>query len=244
MAGKTLFEIHTIRGLFQWDSLNLNMPKFLIVAATKEEIQPLIKHFNVALQGAEGLFESDSEIELSVLITGVGMVNTAYYLGRYSHNLYDYIINAGICGAFNRTIKIGEVVNVVEDSFSEMGAEDDTNFIKYVDLNLGGKTIFQNQVTVDFTYLDELKKVQGITVNKVHGNEDSIRTITNLFSPDVESMEGAAFFRACNRLSENYFQVRAISNYVEKRDKSKWDIPLAINNLNNFCITLINDLNT
>jgi futalosine hydrolase len=78
----------------------------------------------------------------------------------------------------------------------------------------------------------------------VHGNEDSIRTITNLFSPDIESMEGAAFFRGCNRLSENYFQVRAVSNYVEKRDKSKWDIPLAINNLNNFCITLINDLNT
>lgn len=220
------------------------MPKFLIVAATKEEIQALIKHFNVPIQGTEGVFESDSEIDLSVLLTGVGMVNTAYYLGRYSHNLYDYVINAGICGAFNRAIKIGEVVNVVEDSFSEMGAEDDKGFIKYVDLNLGGNTIFQNQVTVDFTYLDELKKVKGITVNKVHGNEDSIRTITNLFSPDVESMEGAAFFRGCNRLSENYFQVRAISNYVEKRDKSKWDIPLAINNLNNFCITLINDLNT
>lgn len=220
------------------------MPKFLIVAATKEEIHPLIKHFNVALEGAEGLFESDSEIELSVLITGVGMVNTAYYLGRYSHNLYDYIINAGICGAFNRSIKIGEVVNVVEDSFSEMGAEDDKGFIKYVDLNLGGKTIFQNQVTVDFTYLDELKKVKGITVNKVHGNEESIKTITKLFAPDIESMEGAAFFRGCSRLSENYFQVRAVSNYVEKRDKSKWDIPLAINNLNNFCITLINDLNT
>ena len=243
MAGKTLYEIRSIRDLFQWDLVILNMPKFLIVAATKEEIQPLIKHFNVPVQGAEGIFESDSEIDLTILITGVGMVNTAYYLGRYSHNSYDYIINVGICGAFNRNIKIGEVVNIIEDSICEMGAEDDKEFIKYIDLNLGGNTIFKNQVTVDFTYLDELKKVKGITVNKVHGNEESIKIITKLFSPDVESMEGAGFFRGCFRLSENYFQVRAISNYVEKRDKSKWDIPLAINNLNNFAITLINDLN-
>ena len=219
------------------------MPKFLIVAATKAEIQPILNYFKVNVVGAEGLFESDSEIDLTVLITGVGMVNTAYYMGRYSHNIYDYIINAGICGAFNKTIKIGEVVNVTTDTLSEMGAEDGDDFIKYVDLNLGGATIFNSQLTVNYTPLNELKKVSGITVNKVHGNEESIKKIIDLFNPDVESMEGAAFFRGCARLSENYFQIRAVSNYVEKRDKSKWDIPLAINNLNNFVVTLIKVLN-
>jgi futalosine hydrolase len=219
------------------------MSKFLIVAATKQEVQPLLKHFNVAAYEAEGIFQSDSEIDLTVLITGVGMVNTAYYMGRYSHNLYDIVINAGICGAFNRNIKIGDLVNVDSDTFSEMGAEDDKEFIKYVDLNLGGTTIYNSQLTLNYEPLNELKKVNGITVNKVHGNEESIKKIIDLFNPDVESMEGAAFFRGCSRLSENYFQIRAVSNYVEKRDKSKWDIPLAINNLNNFVITLIKALN-
>ncbi|MDO9000680.1 MAG: futalosine hydrolase [Bacteroidota bacterium] len=218
------------------------MPKVLIVAATQNEIQPLLKIFKIDVSGAEGLFESNSEPNLFVLITGVGMVNTAYYLGRYSHNLYDIVINVGICGSFNKNIKIGEVVNVVTDTFSEMGAEDGKEFIKYVDLNLGGNTLFNNQVTIDFTSLNELKNVNGITVNTIHGNEESIQKTTKLFNADVESMEGAAFFKGCHRLSENYFQIRAVSNYVEKRDKSKWDIPLAINNLNNFVTTLLKEL--
>ncbi|MDP3557149.1 MAG: futalosine hydrolase [Bacteroidota bacterium] len=218
------------------------MPKVLIVAATQNEIQPLLKIFKIDVSGAEGLFESNSEPNLFVLITGVGMVNTAYYLGRYSHNLYDIVINVGICGSFNKNIKIGEVVNVVTDTFSEMGAEDGKEFIKYVDLNLGGNALFNNQVTIDFTSLNALKNVNGITVNTIHGNEESIQKTTKLFNADVESMEGAAFFKGCHRLSENYFQIRAVSNYVEKRDKSKWDIPLAINNLNNFVTTLLKEL--
>ena len=218
------------------------MPKVLIVAATKNEIQPLLTYFKVNVIGAEGLFESDSEFDISVLITGVGMVNTAYYMGRYSHNLYDFVINVGVCGAFNRNIKIGEVVNVITDTFSEMGAEDGNEFIKYIDLNLGGATLFNNQVTIEYTPFNELKEVDGITVNKIHGNEESIKKITTLFNADVESMEGAAFFRGCHRLSENYFQIRAVSNYVEKRDKSKWDIPLAVTNLNDLLIKVVEDL--
>ena len=42
-------------------------------------------------------------------------------------------------------------------------------------------------------------------------------------------MEGAAFFAGCRRFN-NYMQIRAVSNRVEKRDKDKWNIPLAIEN--------------
>lgn len=218
------------------------MPKFLIVAATKFEVETLLNHFNVKAIGHEGAFMSEGEIDLSVIITGVGMVNTAYYLGRHSHNLFDHVINIGICGAFNRDLKIGEVVNVTEDGLSEMGAENDMEFIKYEDLNLGGTNHYYNQIQFENADLNDLKKVKGITVNTIHGNGESIKKIVSMYAPDVESMEGAAFFSGCRRLSENYFQLRGISNYVEKRDKSQWNIPLAINNVNNFAIKLIEDL--
>jgi futalosine hydrolase len=55
-------------------------------------------------------------------------------------------------------------------------------------------------------------------------------------------MEGAAFFAACAGISGNYIQVRTISNYVEKRDKEKWQMPLAIRNLNDFLITFIKNV--
>ena len=45
-------------------------------------------------------------------------------------------------------------------------------------------------------------------------------------------MEGAACMMVCNNLGFEFFQIRAISNYVEERSKEKWNISLAIKNLN------------
>jgi hypothetical protein len=42
-----------------------------------------------------------------------------------------------------------------------------------------------------------LPRVNGITVNTVHGNQDSIARVVDRVKPDVESMEGAAFMYAC-----------------------------------------------
>jgi futalosine hydrolase len=90
--------------------------------------------------------------------------------------------------------------------------------------------------------IDLLKSVKGITVNTVHGNEAAIEKVRQLYKPDVESMEGAAFFAACKGTAKNYVQIRAVSNYVEKRDKSKWQMPLAIKNLNDFLIAFIQNV--
>lgn len=222
------------------------MSKFLIVSATAFEIKPLLDFFQVDTYGQqEGIFMNghESAIDLQVLITGVGMVNTAYYMGRHSHHLFDYVINLGIAGSFNRNIKIGEVVNVKYDLLSEMGAEDGEQFIPYQNLNLGGTNQFESHGDVSFKPLQDIKNVKSLTVNKIHGNTATINLVENLFQPDIESMEGAAFFRSCEKLSGVSIQLRAISNYVEKRDKSKWNIPLAIENLNNFAIPMIEFLN-
>jgi futalosine hydrolase len=219
------------------------MPKFLAVAATKFEVQPLLTHFHVPVYADTGCFVSDASADLSVLITGVGMVNTAYHLGRYSHNLFDHIINFGVCGAFNKNLKLGEVVNVTEDRISGLGAENGEEFIPFEDMGLGGTAVYHNLWNAAYAPLSALEQVKGLTVNTVHGHEDSIRKVMARFGADVESMEGAAYFRGCERLSGNYIQLRAVSNYVEKRDKSKWQMPLAITNGNEFVIKMINDLN-
>jgi futalosine hydrolase len=44
-------------------------------------------------------------------------------------------------------------------------------------------------------------------------------------------MEGATFFYICSRENIPFLAVRAISNKVELRNKNKWNIPLALNNL-------------
>ncbi len=218
------------------------MPKILIVSATRQEIEPFLIRFKIEPSNNVGFFVSAVNPHLAVLITGVGMTNTAYYMGRYFLSAFNFTINMGICGAFNKGIKLGELVNVTEDTIAEMGAQDGNDFIKYQDLNLGGTNSFSNRLHETIESVEKLKKVKGITVNTVHGHDESINKIVKLFNPDVESMEGASFLRGCEHLPGNCIQIRSVSNYVEKRDKSKWDIHLAINNLNDFVIKLVEDL--
>lgn len=209
--------------------------KILIVAATQFEIAPLLKLIGFASYKPE---ENISVCrykghEVAVLVTGVGMVATAYCMGKNSGEDYDIAINAGICGSFNKNLETGTVVNVVEDCFSELGAENGEDFLNLGELNLKGITTFKNSnFSFENKLLELLPKVNGITVNTVHGNESSINKAIDRFHPIVESMEGAAFMFACQNSGIDYIQLRAVSNYVERRNKETWNIPLAIKNLN------------
>jgi futalosine hydrolase len=56
-------------------------------------------------------------------------------------------------------------------------------------------------------------------------------------------MEGAAFFYACRKEGVPGLQIRAVSNYVEKRNRDAWQIGLAVKNLNTFAVELLQALN-
>ena len=190
--------------------------KILLVVATKQEIL------------------KDKFKDIDVLVTGVGMVNTTLNLTKQlSVETYDLVINMGIAGAFT-DIKIGEVVEVIQDSFSEIGFENGVEFEQFSDF--GFNTNYSVESKTD------LQKVKGITVNTVHGNEESIAKVVKRINPDIESMEGAAAFKVCEEFKTQCMQIRSISNKVEKRNKANWDIPLAIQNLNNEVAKIITEL--
>lgn len=201
--------------------------KLLLVVATKAELDKVFEHYE--LQG-ENLI---THAKFDILITGVGMTATAFSLGKYLKSTYNLVVNLGIAGSFDQNIPLGSLVNIETDTFAELGAEDHENFITIDQLGFG-----ENTYTASCSY-DKLPKVKGITVNKVHGNASSIATTLNKFNPQTESMEGAAVFYACKTNNVPCLQVRAISNYVEPRNKENWQISLAINNLNNWIINFI-----
>ena len=179
----------------------------LIVAATKSEIT------------------SDKISDLPILITGVGMLNTAINLTKeLNNNDYDLVVNMGIAGCFSDEIKIGEVVEVVEDCFSEIGFENGESFSEFSEFDIKMKYKVEGKTS--------LRKVKGLTVNTVHGNENSIHKMVERLHPDIESMEGAAVFKVCEEMKIPCIQLRSISNKVEKRNKENWNLDLAISNLN------------
>lgn len=221
--------------------------QILLVAATAGEIEPLLGRFGQAV--SKNKYYHNSMV-VDILVTGVGMTATSFALGKHLVNKnYDLAINLGVAGAFNRNLEVGQVVEVVTDCFPEMGAENGKQFLSLTELQLQKSNAFPfEEDKVGGELPEELfvnhrwKKVHGITVNTVHGDEDSIEKISTVFKAEVETMEGAAFFYACRMMDVPCIQLRAISNYVEKRNKKAWKLGLAIDRLADETFYLLNEL--
>lgn len=220
----------------------------LITAATPYEIAPLRQFLTENFwPHHDAHFQKDS-LDVKLLITGVGMAHTAFALGQmFTHHRFDLAINAGVAGAFDRSLKLGDVVNVTSERFGDLGVEEaDGHFTDVHQLGLlpADQPPFQNgelhnPASADF---DFLLKRKGLTVNKVHGQRESIAAILKKYKVEVESMEGAAFFLACLSARVNFLELRSISNFVEPRNREAWDLPKAIGNLNEVLLDLVHSL--
>lgn len=205
--------------------------KTLIVAATSFEIQPFLDRIH-------------DFPNTHYLITQVGMTQTAYCLGKHlATNNYDLIINIGIGGCFNRSLPIGTVVSVNRELFSELGAENDDQFLPIDTLGFGTAHYIAKQNQTIQRLIHNLPTGMGVTVNKVHGNDLEIAKLLKQV-PDalIESMEGAAVFLAANETNIQTIQIRGISNYVEKRNRATWNVPLAIHNSNTVLFQILSEI--
>lgn len=223
--------------------------EILLVAATPFEIMPvqdwLRKHFSVSENGVY----RKNDLTVTILITGVGIIATAWSLGRYfARKQPDLAVNAGIAGAFDRSFNPSEVVHVVSERFGDLGVEEaDGKFTDLFELGLLDANekpyvngLLYNPAASESRFLPQAK---GLTVNKVHGSEASISAIRRKY-PDaqVESMEGVAFFHACLMADVPFFEIRSISNYVEPRNRETWKLGEAIESLNQTLVKMFESL--
>jgi len=225
--------------------------RILIVSATIGEISPLIR--KLAFKGSEGAFLQhfgyrDQAVDL--LVTGVGMAQSAFHLGReLNRQKYDLAINAGIAGAYSTTTHIGTVHQVNAEIFGLLGVEDEENYLSLFDLGLQDPDLFPyeggwlfNRKPPVSAIVRKLPLARGVTVNMIYTHSDTIETLNRMYKADLESMEGAAFFYACLLQGIPFIEIRSVSNYVTERDKSRWDIPLAVKNLNKTLVDLLKEI--
>ncbi|MDP4282100.1 MAG: futalosine hydrolase [Bacteroidota bacterium] len=225
--------------------------KILIVTATPLEIRPLLDQLILSEVMNDHLTcYSYQDASIHFLITGIGMVQTAYYTTRQlALDHYDFAINAGICGSYHTGIQVGKVVHVREEIISEMGATNNKDFYSVFQLGLvdpdeypyhDGKLI--NDVTINSVCMMKLPQVRGCTVNRINSNEENILRMLERFKPDVESMEGAAFLYSCLMEKVPCLEIRAVSNYVRELDRSNWNVQLALKNLNKTLLKILEDV--
>lgn len=223
--------------------------EILIATATPMEIKMLADEMNF-IREKHDLLKSYhfSGNEIDILMAGIGTVSTTYRLtNTLNKTKYDLVMNIGIAGSLNPALKIGEVGNVVTEEFADMGIEKREKFLTlfetgFIDEN---EFPFENGIlkASPLNQLKDLKEVHGITTNRSHGNSNSIAEIRRKFGADIETMEGAAVFYVCLNMGIPCCQIRAISNYVEPRDSSNWDIPLALENLKTTLLSILNNIN-
>lgn len=202
------------------------MTDVLIVAATPMETAYLRDVF------------AESET-ITVLHTGIGMVNTALVLGGYlAKHTPSCAINVGVAGSFDRAVALGDVLEVSADSFSELGAEDHQQFLTLAQMGFAAPQTFAASEAFPYAYAS-IRKVSGITVNTVHGNAETIAAVAARWQPVVETMEGAAFFQAMAMYDIPCRAFRGISNYVEPRNRAAWQLKEASDSVQKFVHRLL-----
>jgi futalosine hydrolase len=211
--------------------------KILYVTATKSESDSLRNIVGaVSIQDGYRI----GNLELIPLIGGVGTVSTAWTMKQWIsvNGKPDLAINGGIAGSFKDEFKIGDVVMPVSDCFADAGIEDGDKFITLFEaglMNPDESPFREGSLWADLKYSHGkegiLKKVRAVTVNTATGSESTRIKLLKKYNPDIETMEGAAFFYICARENIPFLALRAISNKVEPRNKQNWNISLALENL-------------
>lgn len=217
--------------------------RLLVAAATAFELEPLAGFLKREFTLIKEHHYCRGNLEIYLCISGIGMMQTTFNLMDCIQDFNPHFcLQAGVAGAFNRSLALGTLVIVQEELMGDLGAEDNGKYRDMFELGLiqSGEKPFINKKLIntfqDFPLKLNLPFVTSLTVNTVSGTAETIKFREEHYDCDIENMEGAAFHYVCLKKQLPFLQIRSISNYVEPRDKSKWQMKEAIENLNQWLI--------
>ena len=181
-----------------------------------------------------------SQADCDILDTGVGGPAMAWALQkRFSEGpAPSLVIGAGIAGSYSPSLSIGSVVIARSDCFADVGLDDNGAFLPLFRSGMSGTDSYpftEGRIHCSGKWFDLLAEkytaVSAATVNMSSGSQAVIDRIRDTWNPDIETMEGAWLAYLCAMSETDWLSVRAISNMVEPRNLEKWDIPLALQQL-------------
>ena len=230
----------------------METPYILVTAAVKAETQSLCDCLDFLFAkpvGRRSLWCGRSgEIPVCVLTAGPGIVNTVQAMTAcVEAEKPSLIIQVGCGGGFRQHgMQIGDVAVATSEVDVHLGIESETvspalQELPFPVLTCNGME-FREQYPLDMnlatsvcSFLTSAWRSRGIQVFKgpfitgatVTATDARSAFLFRAFSPFMESMEGAAAAFLSLYYQIPLIEVRCVSNFVGKRNRTEWNLPLA-----------------
>lgn len=234
------------------------MDPIIIAAATRLELSLLVRSIGAReVRRKKGLHETyrgrvgDATVLLAV--TGIGKANTASaltaLLERHTPRL---LIDTGCGGAYGGSgLAVGDLAVASTEVYGDEGVLTPAGWQSLEVIGIPqlerGESRFFNEFPLAFLPAEravQLGAALGLTVRRgrfvtvstcsgtaVRGDE-----VARRFDAICENMEGAVAAHLALRYGVDCLELRGISNMVEDRDFSRWNIPLAVENAQRFIL--------
>lgn len=199
---------------------------------------------------------------LTLAVTGIGKVNTAWkttlLLERYLGKRPACIINTGCCGAYPGSgLEIGDLAAATSDLYGDEGVQTPHGWLSMAAIDLPtmrhkGIRYF-NEFPLSLERCEKamrlaaklgipMKRGRFVTLSTCSGTTERGIELAGRFNAIAENMEGAAVAQLAIAGDIPCMEIRGVSNQVEDRDLSRWNIPLAVETAQRFLLRYLEQL--
>lgn len=225
----------------------------LILSAVAQENAHLIEQLNQPRRRCCGPVELHTgllgEHHVTLATTGIGKANAAGISAMLLLHLRPaLVILCGCGGAYHSGgLSTGDLALATAEYYADEGAITPHGFLGMDALGLAllehaGTRYFNSFPTNPrltdlaaaslgaFALTAQCKLSTGrfVTVSTCSGTDSRASAVEAATGGICESMEGAAVAQMCRMFATNFIEIRAISNMVETRDLTRWDLPGAM----------------
>jgi futalosine hydrolase len=194
--------------------------------------------------------------EVILAVTGIGKVNAACAATvLFERCTPALVVNTGCGGAFHGCdLAVGDLAVAASETFADEGVLTPQGW-RGLDLigipvfQGAGERIFNRIPLCEKLSVDALRFAREngfrcelgpfLTVSTCSGTTSRGELLLRRFSGICENMEGAALAQVALIYNLPFMEVRGISNMVEDRDMTRWDLKKAVGEVQRFLLTYL-----
>ncbi|MCL2760281.1 MAG: futalosine hydrolase [Desulfuromonadales bacterium] len=231
----------------------------VVAASTLMEVRLLLKQATsfseLSLNPFTVWSASFGKLSFYIVVTGVGKANASsaitFVMERFSPEL---VINIGCGGAYiGSGLSVGDIAIATSEIYGDEGVltPDGWHSMELIGIPLLKKEeSYMNEFPLSPDIYDkafntardkdfQVKQGKFITVSTCSGTTAKGEELFRRFGGICENMEGAAIVHTTTRYGASCLEIRGISNIVEDRDFTKWNIPLAVERSQQFLLNFL-----